>query len=72
MTAFILFWGLDDYRKGFQRFPDRIDEVDKIFGTKLAKLSVANEGTMTFTETILGTAVMTSRSTQIDVVARAF
>jgi hypothetical protein len=50
--------GLDDYRKGFQRFPGLIDEVDETFGTSLAELSVAKEGTMTFMETILGTAVM--------------
>ena len=50
--------GLDDYRIGFQRFPGLVDEVDKTFGTKLAILSGAKEGTMTFTETILGTAVM--------------
>ena len=50
--------GLDDYRIGFQRFPGLVDEADKAFGTKLAILSVSKEGTMTFTETILGTAVM--------------
>jgi hypothetical protein len=50
--------GLDDYRIGFQRFPGLVSEIDKTFGTKLEELSIAREGAMTFTETILGTAVM--------------
>ncbi|MEQ1670435.1 MAG: hypothetical protein ABL893_06225, partial [Hyphomicrobium sp.] len=49
---------LDDYRIGFQRYPGLLADVDKTFGSNLTTISVAREGFMTFTETILGTAVM--------------
>lgn len=50
--------GLDDYRIGFQRFPGLTSEIDAAFGTKISALKGAREDTMTFTESILGTAVM--------------
>lgn len=50
--------GLDDYRIGFQRFPGLTTEIDAAFGTRIGALKGAREDVMTFTESILGTAVM--------------
>ncbi len=50
--------GLDDYRLGFQRFPGLTSEIDAAFGTRIAALKGARDDAMTFTESILGTAVM--------------
>ncbi len=56
--------GLDDYRKGFDRFPALVRELDDHFGTRLNNLLLRIGGTkillrpMTFREAILGTAVM--------------
>lgn len=50
--------GLDDYRIGFNRFPGLREEIDAAFGTKLGALNGAPEDTMSFVESILGTAVM--------------
>ena len=54
----ILGIGLDDHRIGFQRFPGLTAEIDAAFGTNIAALKGTREDTMTFTESILGTAVM--------------
>lgn len=50
--------GLDDYRIGFKRFPGLREEIDAAFGTRLGALNGAPEDTMSFAESILGTAVM--------------
>lgn len=50
--------GLDDYRIGLVRFPGLIAEVDKAFGSRLGQLKGARDDTLTFAESVLGTAVM--------------
>lgn len=50
--------GLDDYRIGLVRFPGLIDEVDRAFGSRLGQLKGARDDTLTFVESILGTAAM--------------
>jgi hypothetical protein len=52
--------GLDDFLKGFNYFPGLLEEVDAAFGTSLKRFAndrYAKER-MTFTESVLGTAVM--------------
>ena len=50
--------GLDDYRKGFVHYPGLLEEVDTAFGTRLGVINRDPRAMMTFTESILGTAVM--------------
>lgn len=50
--------GLDDYRIGFRRFPGLTAQIDAAMGTRLAKMTGEGDDTMTFTESVLGTAVM--------------
>ena len=50
--------GLDDYMIGFKRYPGLLAEVDAAFGTKLSALKGTRADALTFTETILGTAIM--------------
>lgn len=52
--------GLDDYRKGFVQYADLVREIDAAFKTKLgsAAASPAKGVSLTFEESVLGTAVM--------------